>query len=290
MDQNTLSQLLGSEIEDADEETFHIFCQALTTLDLGFIDSKTETLELTIGDRDLSITQSPGLLTANRQGGTTGSVVWKVAVSLAEWLSKDENVLFEHGVLCKDSTILELGCGISGILPLTLAPKIRRFVATDQEYVFKLLNHNLASNSQSNGKSSHKKVGKKSTKIEPRSTIDNISVLALDWERDLAGSLSLYLPCRESVDLVIACDCIYNEALVQPFVNTCTEICQLRHQDASDHPTVCLVAQQLRSDGVFSAWLTAFMEAFQVWRMPDDICGNSLSPVQGFVVHLGILK
>lgn len=45
-----------------------------------------------------------------------------------------------------ESIVLELGCGISGIVGLLMSPKIQSFIATDQEYVFKKLKLNLSEN------------------------------------------------------------------------------------------------------------------------------------------------
>lgn len=77
--------------------------------------------------------------------------------------------------------------------------------------------------------------------------------------------------------------------LVNPFVRTCADICQLANAD-SEQPTLCIVAQQLRSDVVFEAWLKAFHKLFRVWRMPDDLLIDGLKGGSGFVVHVGILR
>lgn len=53
---------------------------------------------------------------------------------------------------------------------------------------------------------------------------------------------------------------------------------------------LCIVAQQLRSDMVFEAWLKAFHELFKVWRMPDDLLCDGMKEGSGFVVHVGVLR
>lgn len=50
-----------------------LFSQTIPSGNLGFIDSKAAALELTINGRDLTITQSPSVLSSNRAGGTTGA-------------------------------------------------------------------------------------------------------------------------------------------------------------------------------------------------------------------------
>ena len=95
---------------------------------------------------------------------------------------------------------------------------------------------------------------------------------------------------RQAIDAVIACDCIYNEALIEPFVRTCAETCQLANVESIGKPTVCIIAQQLRSDIVFEAWLSAFHKVFRVWRVPDEFVSEGLMGCSGFVVHIGVLR
>jgi hypothetical protein len=54
-------------------ESFLLFSQSIPSQNLGFVDSRTARLDLTVADRDLSIVQSPTLLTSYRGGGTTGA-------------------------------------------------------------------------------------------------------------------------------------------------------------------------------------------------------------------------
>lgn len=55
------------------KETYDLFAHSLPSHSLGFIDPKAPTLDLTIAGRDLVIHQSPGILSSNRAGGTTGA-------------------------------------------------------------------------------------------------------------------------------------------------------------------------------------------------------------------------
>ena len=105
---------LGNDIDDPEEETFFLFSQRLPCQDLGFVDAKATNLDITIYERDLTIKQSPTLLSSNRDGGTTGAVVWKVTPLFAEWITSECNALFRSSVLDKSSTVLEV------ILALTL--------------------------------------------------------------------------------------------------------------------------------------------------------------------------
>lgn len=93
-----------------------------------------------------------------------------------------------------------------------------------------------------------------------------------------------------TIDVVLACDCIYNESLVAPFVRTCFELCRVDEATPSKQPTICIIAQQLRSPDVFEAWLTLFIESFRVWRVPEALLSDDLKQNSGFVVHIGIIN
>ena len=217
-------------------------------------------------------------------------------------MTSQDNILFQTSTATHESTVLELGCGVSGILALACAPKIHRYIATDQEYVFKLLKQNLENNATqamqttANAKPSTRRKAPvlRPEKVTPTSNID---ILALDWETSdllsLPVSLGPSTDKRCSIDVILACDCIYNEALVEPFVQACADLCRLPGQSSSSSlktkPTVCVVAQQLRSHTVFEAWLTAFTRAFGVWRVPDEMLTEGLKGGKGFVVHIGVL-
>ncbi len=287
---------LGPEIIDASEETFLLFTQPLPSQTLGFVSPQSSTISITILNKDLTIHQSPTLLSSNRPEGTTGAVVWKITPLFAEWIAAEGNVLFRSGLIGRGSTVLELGCGVSGILALSMSEKVGSYVATDLDYVFKLLRKNLEENVIQTKKDKkgnrHRKGGSKAFETVRDS---NITVMALDW---VTSSISLlpsllgddHINGATAIDAVIACDCIYNEALMEPFVLTCADICRLAKSDPSGIPTMCIVAQQLRSDTVFEAWLSAFCKEFRVWRFPDELLIAGLKEGTGFVVHVGILR
>ncbi|KAK1759283.1 ribosomal lysine N-methyltransferase 5 [Echria macrotheca] len=299
-----LLQRLGDPIEAPDEETFDLFAQDLPSQNLGFIDSKASTLDLTIGDRDLTIHQSPGVLASNRAGGTTGAVVWKITPLFAEWISSpsSSSPLFTNKILTSSSHILELGSGISALVGLVLAPRVASYVLTDQPYVSKLIDKNITENHLSPPpRSSSKKSNlKKTGGGGGGGGGGTLNFVPLDWEKDTPTPSLTLSPTTKSFDLVVACDCIYNEALIEPFVATCVDVCRLREGDdthttdtaegTTKNPCICVVAQQLRDPDVFEAWLVRFAASFRVWRVPDDLLSPALRSNSGFVVHFGILK
>ncbi|CAK7269756.1 Ribosomal protein lysine methyltransferase [Sporothrix epigloea] len=308
----------GPEVDDIDEETFLLFAHKRPDAqNLGFLDAHAAVLELSVAGVDLTIHQSPTVLNSNRSGGTTGAVLWKITPAIAEWLARSDNVFFADGdgpsVLGPDSAVIELGCGIAGVIGLALAgkhvktasprpaaaPSIRkktkgkwtkssptsataptamftntvaRYVLTDQPYVAKFLQRNL----QENGVA----------------TADRVCFCPLDWELDAIRPGDRWLGGQASFAAVLACDCIYNEALVMPLVQTCVNVCRLRETESekAKGPTLCIVAQQLRDADVLSAWLTVFSASFCVWRVPEALLTPPLRPEAGFVVHVGILK
>ncbi|KAI9892240.1 MAG: hypothetical protein M1814_001699 [Vezdaea aestivalis] len=299
MDFSGFLQFLGTEILDAEEEVFVLYSEPIPSHSLGMIDPKAASIEMNVGGHDLVIHQSPTLLKSNRPEGTTGAVVWKITPLLADWLCSPSNLLFTFGVLCSDSVVVELGTGISGIVALTLAPKVGLYLATDQSYVLRILKQNITENtgqfSQGIGKSRSK--GRIHQRPDSNQESEGIFLQKFDWETDQASTLLLH-PQDSQVgkdkgvsgpDLVIVCDCIYNESLIGPLVTTCVDWCRLKGPVSSIvlRPTVCLVALQLRSFEVSSLWLDLFCKEFRVWRLAGS---EEFKEGTGFVLFLGILR
>jgi hypothetical protein len=215
----------------------------------------------------------------------------------ASWLASPTNILFRTGVLSSSSTILELGCGVSALVGIALGPLVSRYVLSDQPYVARFVEQNLEQNRRAPvGRQPAGKRGKGKGTSSPSGTGagGSIAFHPLDWEADTpTAELTGRGPAARSFDLVLGCDCVFNEALVPPFVQTCLDACRLRSaaDDESLPPCVCLVAQQLRSPEVFETWLREFCaRGFRVWRVPDAELPVGLRSDMGFVVHVGVLK
>lgn len=279
---------LGEEVQDADEETFDVFSQSFPSRDLGMVDPKASSLALEIAGRDFEIAQSPGVLQSSRGGGTTGAAVWHTSLRFAEWLAWSKNPLFQHQVVSSRSAVLELGSGVSGIVPSVLSTQVQRVVATDQLYILKTLRENIDANARQQA-SQRKKTPKLGRNTNHQ---HNVDVLALDWENDDIPSLMALNGLMSGVDLVVACDCVYNYALIAPFVQTCADICAVRNSKDEEvsHPTICVIAQQLRQPDVFQQWLEAFHQVFRVWRLPSELLTEDLRDGSGFIMHLAILR
>lgn len=251
------------------------------------VDAQAEELELSIEGRDFTIRQSPGVLQSTRAGGTTAAAVWRICVHLCEWLASSTNPLYLQNVLDQNSVVIELGSGISGLVPSILSPRVGRMLATDQQYAIKLLAENVDANRPKSKK------GSKAARL--RSAVKTIEVLPLDWEQDDIEAFLRTQELESGVDAIVVCDCVFNYALIQPLVRTCAEICQVRQENESANekmpkPTLCIIAQQLRQPDVFENWLREFILAFRVWRFPDNVLTPALRGSSGYVVHIGVLR
>ncbi len=250
------------------------------------IDPAADELYLNLAGRQFSIKQSPGLLQSSKDEGTTGAAVWQTSVRLAPWLAAPDNVLFRYEIIGKDSTVLELGSGAGSIVPCVLAPRVGKVIATDQQHVLKLLRANVDKNTAEN-------IDDRGRRPDKRQVHDKIQIFALDWEEDDVPKQLASKGLTDGVDLVVASDCLYNYALIGPFVQTCVDICSLRKfaaGDDSERATVCLIAQHLRQAEVFEEWLTLAMKSFRIWRMPRELLSDGLEGSSGFAVHVGILR
>ncbi|KAB8073448.1 hypothetical protein BDV29DRAFT_135989 [Aspergillus leporis] len=297
---------IGEEVEDAEEECFLLFAQEIPSANLGFVDSRATSVDVTIHGQDYTIHQSPTLLSSSRAGGTTGAVLWKITPLFAEWITNKSNPLWSHTLLSPTSTVVELGCGISGLIALSLSPSITHYIATDQEYVHRLLRQNLESNIITTSRSRPKPSGKRHTYKSAAAAVprSNITFTSLDWETDVPASLKDSIEGGvvgeedKGFDVLVSCDCIYNDTLIAPLVRTCADVCRLRpvYRPGRElgvgerNPTVCVIAQQQRSPEVFEAWLREALRVFRVWRVGDEVLGGGLGSGSGYLVHLLVLR
>jgi Lysine methyltransferase len=262
-------------------ETFLLFTQENPSQDLGFVDSKAINLEVDISRRSYTIRQSPGLLTSDRDAGTTGAVLWKITPLVANWLSSIDNFLWDLNWLRSDSNVVELGCGISALIPLCMAPLLPSgfYALTDQAYVMRILHHNLLTN-PSQRQQSLKRSGQPGLQVQ---------TLTLDWESDAVSNVAKHLGKDREIDLLVACDCIYNEHLICPFVSTCASLCALcAVRSTGSRKTGLLVAQQLRSEEVLQMWLEEMLKSFLVFRIPERLLQDELR--KGYVLHFALLR
>lgn len=142
--------------------------------------------------------------------------------------------LFDKHAL-SSSSVLELGCG-TGLLAILLSPLCQSYTATDLRDNLDLCSRNLELNGiGANASKSH------DVELEEQ---DWVEISESAKRRDRVGTART-TPDR-TYDLVLAVDCIYNEFLVQPFVDTLCHYCQ------PGSGTIVLVVVELRSSDVVS--------------------------------------
>lgn len=61
--------------------------------------------------------------------------MWKITPLFAEWIASPQHIFLRSGVLDSTSTVVELGCGVSGTVGLMLVSRVGRYIAT--EYVLR---------------------------------------------------------------------------------------------------------------------------------------------------------
>ena len=189
-------------------------------------------------------------------------------------------VLRDAEILHPGSTVIELGCGITGLLGIVLAEKVSNYVLTDQSYVMKTLRENVQQNT-----------GRKSQAQQKRKQAEainsNLRTVSLDWEINSPATVLQDVDSADHADMIIVCDCVYNEYLIQPLVQTLIELCNLC---SSGKIATVMIAQQLRSNTVFEDFLDAMLRRFIVWRVSDSHLPNPLHSGSGYVVHLAQLR
>ena len=177
--------------------------------------------------------------------------------------------------------MIELGCGVAGLIGVLMAPIVSTYILTDQAYVMKTLRDNIAANALEMKEQQRKRHANSDYSSSP-------IVVALDWENDQASGILQHLPDKKHIDLVILCDCVYNNHLIKPLVETLIDVC--RFETRQEKPTYALIAHQLRSDDVTEEFLVAMMASFIVWRIPDEHLPAALRLGTGYAVHIACLK
>ncbi|PNY28734.1 Ribosomal N-lysine methyltransferase-like protein, partial [Tolypocladium capitatum] len=106
--------------------------EPIASRDLGFVDAKASSVDVTVGGREYTVHQSPAMLSSTRAGGTTGAVLWTAARLFADYLASPRNAVV--ALLPPRPSVLELGCGVSPLAALALRPVAASYVLSDQPY------------------------------------------------------------------------------------------------------------------------------------------------------------
>ncbi|KAL1408709.1 Ribosomal protein lysine methyltransferase [Vanrija albida] len=269
-------------VEDADEEIMELY-MALSSValpggnsgGLGYLDPTAAEIEVafellppsSVGEArpkgrgkrraptaisvDLTVVQDPAALRA--RAGDTGSVLWRSSLHLAK------HVLAQHhfppaapshalldGAALSSARVLELGAG-TGVLASLLAPLCASYTATDRRENLKLVRRNVEANGGA-------------------ARVDELDWVDVARARAKEGYAS---PLAGETDLVIAVDCIYNESLVAPLVDTLAVLCA--------RGAVAWVVVELRSSDVLTHFLDTWLNDRAGWtivRLGDGAMGS----------------
>lgn len=235
---------------------------------LGYVDKSTDQLHLSLVNGDeVTIQQSRSSLSG--QALSTGFVCWQLARYLVDWLL-DDDCPFSGFFRTPDYKVLELGAGVSALLAAVLGPKCKKYVATDQKPILKLLRLNLEENVVSRRWNSRTLEWLQTGKASD-TTID---IVELDWEKhDLHEVFDIL---DGYPDLVIATDTIYNEYLVPFFVETLSAL--------MGPASKALVTVQLRDESI----TTRFVEQLAAHNLSAYTIEDQYLPralLAGFAVY-----
>jgi hypothetical protein len=241
-----------------------------------------------------TLTQSPALLRSSHAAGTTGAVLWSITPPFARYLLSARRPAW----LTPASAVLELGCGVAAVLAAGAGRTVRWWLQTDSvPGVLKLARANLAANlPASSSAPAHKAKGRagRAGRAEAAGTAEGrVGTAQLDWERDDVASQPWVAELGgRGLTAVVACDCVYNEALVGPFVDTVRAGCLLNGGVGPEgERTLAVVALEVRAEDVVECFLDEMMaRGFEVWRVPGEMMGEELAEELGRVVFVGRLK
>ncbi|WWC87374.1 uncharacterized protein L201_002263 [Kwoniella dendrophila CBS 6074] len=249
---------------------------------------------------NVKIQQDIGMLKG--QKGDTGSVLWRSSLYLATRVlsqkhytgsSTTGNLIFDYDKLGQ-SKILELGAG-TGLLSILLSQLSEKFTSSDRLENLKLVKRNLELNGiaignddilekMDNPNVNGKKISRNNgdgfrTQVEKKQKI-SVNLEEIDWveiqkERNRHPELwNLTNQDREEehYDLILAVDCIYNEHLVQPLVDTLSKYCK------KGGKSVVWVVVELRSADVLTLFLESWMNdssgPWTIIRLSEKSMGN----------------
>ncbi|AQZ15895.1 RKM5 (YLR137W) [Zygosaccharomyces parabailii] len=232
-----------------------------------------------------------GLYSSSNGNSTTGYVLWSTTPAFIQWLLYDPNAyeLRKGGSVKtigtsiarsipamfsgKQSTgIVELGSGVSGILPVILGNHVDYYICTDQRGILNKMKHNIRENiSQLNRRhclSQSMGITSGEDREEPAGNAVNLEIMLLDWEKFQLKDGTCYpdlyfLAQKSSTVYIVAMDVIYNDFLIDPFLKTLSQIRDYFIQKKMQ--THCLIGIHLRAEDMVANFLE---KAVLQYRLP----------------------
>lgn len=242
---------------NVEEHIFELYSERQLQNKLGYHDRSSNKIMIDLPNSNcgFEITQSLSRLSDQKSNSSsTGFVCWDASIHIADWFLTSLECPIK---LSNELTVLELGSGVGGIVACAIQDKVGKYIATDQKHILKLLQENIHNNT----------------------TKQNYNIVEFDWENVELGlhNLNELGVTNESIDLVVACDTIYNEYLIPYFISAlkCT----------MSHHSVALVCLQMRDSITFEEFVNTVVEdkELHVYNIPTSLLNNELS--KGFVVY-----
>ena len=136
----------------------------------------------------------------------------------------------------------------TGLLSLLFLPLVRRYTVTDTPELIPLIKKNISAKDPS----------------APRS---NIAAKGLDWIvlQSTPPTLRPKAFSFETVNLLLAADCVYHPSLVNPLVDTMRYL-------ATPGKTPVVVVAELRAEDVMRGFLEAWLQSdprWQIWSLGE---------------------
>ncbi|KAJ9106796.1 hypothetical protein QFC20_003980 [Naganishia adeliensis] len=220
-----------------------------------------------MAEKMVSVEIAQDLASLRNRKGDTGSVIWRASLFLAKQILQlhhfpvPSSTPFLRTEQASTAKVLELGAG-TGVLGVLLHQLFRSWTASDQYDHLKLIARNVKQNG------------------DP----ENVHVEEVDWmdihakwikgkqgRNEALWGFSNANGVGEDYDLVVAVDCIYNEALIPPFLST------LEYYTTKGK-TIALIACELRSADVMTAFLEEWIGrgGWTIYRLSDMALGDEL--------------
>nr|KIR84191.1 hypothetical protein I308_05606 [Cryptococcus tetragattii IND107] len=234
---------------------------------------KKKDVEENKGMQSVDVRLQQDLTALKGRKGDTGSVLWRSSLYLARHIlsqyyhpSAHDTSLLDPSLL-KSCRILELGCG-TGLLAVLLSRICGQYTASDRLENLKLVQRNIELNDLTVGdnKTNSLTSPQKSVRLEE-----------IDWvqvSEDCKKQNSRLESKRnhEEYDLVLAVDCIYNEALVPPLIDTFARYCPVGGR------TMVWVVVELRSAEVMTTFLDSWLQdpsgPWTIVRLGENAMGD----------------
>lgn len=252
-------------LDDVSSHIYNLYVDSASSenQDLGIV-SKKDHLEISISDEDYNFEQSiPNL---NTSQSSTGFVLWRVSIPFVKWIQDRKPFDF------KDSFVVELGAGVTGLLSSVIGVKSNHYIATDQYHLQKLLKKNIQSNVQLFESSTMEC----SSKPKKRQIIPKIDVCVYDWENIEQGLYDIKQLNPRAPDFIIGCDIVYNDYLVPYLVEAIDKL--------AGPDTKIIIALQLRLPENIEYFVEQLLQkGLKVYKYEETYLIDELQ--KGYVVY-----